>query len=326
MYEYLVYNTSGNNTMYYNYGYTYPRQRELHTLTALPNTDTFLLYGGINGNSVMNDYCYSFDIKTKRWSKVVFQSGGPGARFGHSAIAYGNDALFIMFGANSNGNMLNDAYVLNITTYEWTAIPVSNGNGTSNETDSSGSGIGTGVIVGIVIGAIAVVVIIAAGGYFLYKRGVFNSGEPATTFTPPVYGQDGFDDDFARPTDEKFVRGGDSGAMNMEGGHPVAAVPLHNMNSSTHQMDTHESARVKPMEYEDYSSHTATEYGGMPMKPMADHHTDARYSSPSTATYVDDPSRTYSGRESEEIRSTSELVKPSDPYSNNQVVKPHGMD
>ncbi|ORZ25845.1 hypothetical protein BCR42DRAFT_15841 [Absidia repens] len=157
MYEYLVYNTSGNNTMYYNYGYTYPRQRELHTLTALPNTDTFLMYGGINGNTVMNDYCYSFDTKSKRWSKVVFQSGGPGARFGHSAVAYGSDALFVMFGANANGNMLNDAYVLNVTTYEWTAIPVSNGNGTSNENDSSGSGIGTGVIVGIVIGAIAVV-------------------------------------------------------------------------------------------------------------------------------------------------------------------------
>lgn len=73
MYEYLVYNTSGNNTKDYNYAYTYPRMRELHTLTArkyiiyyhifwhfndtdlfiylVPNTDTFLMYGGINGNN-----------------------------------------------------------------------------------------------------------------------------------------------------------------------------------------------------------------------------------------------------------------------------------
>lgn len=125
---------------------------------------------------VLNDYCYTFDTRIRQWTKVLFQGGGPGPRFGHSgkpdnaaytdpihspslllAVSYGNDSLFVMFGVNSNGNVVNDAYVLNTTTFTWTAIPSTNGTTGSDSTQTGASGIGTGAIVGIVIGALAVV-------------------------------------------------------------------------------------------------------------------------------------------------------------------------
>jgi hypothetical protein len=62
-----------------------------------------------------------------------------------------------MFGVNSNGNVMNDAYVLNTTTFTWTAIPSTNGTTGSDSSPTGSSGIGTGAIVGIVIGALAVV-------------------------------------------------------------------------------------------------------------------------------------------------------------------------
>lgn len=146
----------------------------------------------------------------------------------------------------------------------------------------------------------------------MYRRGTFNSGEPATTFTAPVYGQDGFEDEFARPTDEKFV-GAHGGGQ--EG------VPLETIGTANRQEQLHTpgSIKVKPMAFEgsDYG-------GGLPMKPMSDLGSSNGMSSPSTC--VDDPTKPYSERLSDEARSTSNLVKPSDPYSDSRVVKPHGFE
>ncbi|KAI8341706.1 hypothetical protein BC941DRAFT_172413 [Chlamydoabsidia padenii] len=311
MYEFLAYNKSGNNTNYFNVGYTYPARREMHTMTVLPNSDTFIMYGGVNGYSVLNDYCYTFDSTRRQWNKVIFQSGGPGPRFGHSAVLYGNDSLFVMFGANANGNVMSDSYVLNTTTFAWTAIPSFNTTGTpsSTSTESSNPGISTGVIVGIVVGAIAVIAIIAIGGYFLYRRGVFNSSEPTTDFTAPVYGQDGFGDEFARPTDEKFMGGVQQQQQQQQQaiGHSVTALPLANLGT-VKQQHAQESIKMKP-----------TNYDRIPMKPMSEF-------SDTTGTYVDDPTKPYSERLSDETHSTSGLVKPTESYYSNIVVKPHGIE
>jgi hypothetical protein len=98
-------------------------------------------------------------------------------------------------------------------------------------------------------------------------------------------------------------------------------VPLETIGAANKQEQSYTpgSIKVKPMAYEgsDYG-------GGLPMKPMSEMDSFNGMSSPSTC--VDDPTKPYSERLSDEARSTSNLVKPSDPYSDSRVVKPHGFE
>ncbi|KAI8099645.1 uncharacterized protein BX664DRAFT_355046 [Halteromyces radiatus] len=315
MYEFLVYNNSGNDTKDFDYNYVAPVQRELHTLTALPNSDTFLLYGGVSGSNIISDYCYTYDTISNLWTKITFQGGGPGPRYGHSAIAYGKDSVFVMFGANSNGNMLNDAYVLNTTTFTWTNIPTANNGTTSNDSSTGSSSVlGGGAIAGIVIGSIAVIAIIAGGGYFLYKRGVFNTQQTTATFTPPVYGNQDDDDDLNRPTTEKFANPSPNGQQQARA-MDVYPVPLAHLNTASQS-----SHAIKPLEHDTLSSPADTDYNELPMKPMSNHYGDMHSSS-----YGDGSVKPHDARFSDEIHSTStaDLVGSSGyPHP----VKPHGFE
>ncbi|CAO3626205.1 unnamed protein product [Cunninghamella blakesleeana] len=149
-YDYNVRNVSGNVTEeFFPSSRTYPTSRELHTMTQLSNSNTAILYGGAIGTSPSNDYCYTFDSSSNSWNKVTFPGGGPGPRYGHSAISYGNDSVFIIFGSNPSGAVQADTYLLNTSTYTWHQV--------SGQQDNASSGIGTPAIIGIVIGSIAAV-------------------------------------------------------------------------------------------------------------------------------------------------------------------------
>ncbi|KAI8068376.1 hypothetical protein BC940DRAFT_39949 [Gongronella butleri] len=184
IYTYFPSNTTSNYST--NYGiYVYPNQRSLHTFTALEP-----------------DYCFTFDYTKGTWAKVNFQGGDPGARYGHSAVLY-KDALFIMFGANASGQMQNSVYVMNTTTFTWSQVPITTNSTGTGSTGGGGSSISGGTIAGIVVGVVAGVALIGGLVFFLVRRGTFSSNT-GNQFSAPIYGNEGFGDDFARPTDTRF--------------------------------------------------------------------------------------------------------------------------
>ncbi|CAO3617647.1 unnamed protein product [Cunninghamella echinulata] len=329
MYEFLPSNASGNLTEYYDtYKRDYPSNRELHTITQLADKNKFLLYGGASSLKIADNYCYIYDSVSKFWNKITFPGGGPGPRYGHSAITYGNDSLFIMFGSNAAGVVQNDTYLLNMTTYAWHQLPMT-GNGNNN--DSGIHGLGTGAIVGIAIGSIAVVACIIGGGYFMYRRGVFNTGPEPTQFTQAEQ-TDQYVTEFDRPTDDKFINPVAVGAFSnndnnnnnnnyststpSENSYPMNDVSRHNNNNnnnfSSTSSDNGIKVLMKPSEtYSDgglsspTTSDNYTQYSAAVVKPFEAIGSDESYSNNNNRT------KPHARLSSEDNNSTTGLVKPS---------------
>ncbi|KAI8091628.1 hypothetical protein BDF21DRAFT_409805 [Thamnidium elegans] len=99
---------------------TIPSPRRLHTATQIPNVDLILVYGGsaTDASKTVADYSYLLNTTSFQWTAVNILNAGAGPRFGHSAVLYKN-SLFIVFGADSFGNLRNDFFVIDITNWQW---------------------------------------------------------------------------------------------------------------------------------------------------------------------------------------------------------------
>ncbi|CAO3597603.1 unnamed protein product [Absidia cylindrospora] len=170
-----------------------PTYRQLHTATALPNTNMILVYGGIGGQGASLDFSWTFDTTTRAWKTTNFTNGdGPGRRFGHQSVMVGNDMLYIIGGMDSSGTAQNDVNILNVTSMTWLEGSFTNtydqqlADASNNGGSTNGGSLSGGAIAGIVIGCVAALAIIVAAVVIIRiqrkKKGLMASGSAPAGF------------------------------------------------------------------------------------------------------------------------------------------------
>ncbi|KAI8969816.1 hypothetical protein BDB01DRAFT_815832 [Pilobolus umbonatus] len=137
-----------------------PMFRDFFTTTLLPDNKTVLIYGGasIEGRIIPdNEMCYLLDLDTKAWRKcpIDIPKDVGASRYSHSAVLVENN-LFILFGRDSDNQLLNDIIVLDVSNIDHIKyVPEYAYQGLSGR--NTKSGLGTGAIVGISVGCTAMV-------------------------------------------------------------------------------------------------------------------------------------------------------------------------
>ncbi|KAI9015697.1 hypothetical protein CLU79DRAFT_765406 [Phycomyces nitens] len=165
-----------------------PSSRTLLTATLLPNSTSFLIYGGVQYPNYVSppyeDYAYLFDTMTNSWSLAnISDKNGAGPRYGHSAVLHPNGDLFIIFGVDSNRISRNDYYILDtsdIHDLKWkttftpsSLIDLTPTNSTITPEHAPidiHRGISGGVIAGIVVGCVAALAISGLLLWFLKRK------------------------------------------------------------------------------------------------------------------------------------------------------------
>jgi hypothetical protein len=77
------------------------------------------------------------------------------------AVFVGNDTLYILFGADSNHQIVNDVHILNVTSMRWldatanSTVDTGSGGQDSKANQDSSPSLSPGQIAGIVIGVVA---------------------------------------------------------------------------------------------------------------------------------------------------------------------------
>lgn len=101
---------------------------------VLRNKDKIYLFGGTDTDRRQNDL-YQFDLKTKRWNKLVPYGNLPSHRSGALGICdESNDKIYMFGGYNGrDGPYHNDIYCLDLIDLEWVKIqPLQNANNNIN--------------------------------------------------------------------------------------------------------------------------------------------------------------------------------------------------
>ena len=93
---------------------TGPSARSHHTLTANAEGTIVFLFGGKQGSRVLKD-SWAYERSTGLWSPLP--TGGPPARFGHSAAFV--DGHWVLFGGQNGGKFYNDAWAFDSIHGTW---------------------------------------------------------------------------------------------------------------------------------------------------------------------------------------------------------------
>ncbi|CAO3587131.1 unnamed protein product [Absidia cylindrospora] len=156
--------------------------RTYHTTTLVPDSNSFLVYGGSlftnDRNQIQADYAYLYDYSKKIFTPLTFDNNtGAGKRSGHCAVLYKTN-IFILFGFNENYQLLNDIHVLDVSTPTkptWrtpsSGDPTSQPSSGATSNDSNAPALSSGGIAGIAIGA--AIVLVGIGGavlFFFYRK------------------------------------------------------------------------------------------------------------------------------------------------------------
>ncbi|EGC33783.1 hypothetical protein DICPUDRAFT_154101 [Dictyostelium purpureum] len=104
-------NTKGNK----------PLKRAGHTGTLLPNSESFLLFGGSDGERYLSD-THIYDYQKNEWKEVITTGIKPPARSRHSATLIPGENKIYFFGGSDLHNTFNSLYVLDIDSMKW-SIP-----------------------------------------------------------------------------------------------------------------------------------------------------------------------------------------------------------
>ncbi|KAF2069331.1 hypothetical protein CYY_009352 [Polysphondylium violaceum] len=94
-----------------------PSGRSKHSATLMG--DRIYVFGGGDGIRLYND-TYYLDLATMNWVHVNIDNGRliPSARWGHSMVPL-SDCTILLFGGHSGTKRLNDLYIFNTETNEW---------------------------------------------------------------------------------------------------------------------------------------------------------------------------------------------------------------
>ncbi|ORZ05363.1 hypothetical protein BCR42DRAFT_179113, partial [Absidia repens] len=151
--------------------------RAKHTTTLISGTNSFLIYGGEGADNpnvtIVSDYAYLYDFDKSVFTQLSLDSDvGAGPRTAHNAVAY-KSYVMIMFGFNSQSEMLNDLRVLNATDLSalyWLGDSPPT-DGSSVPRPGSNSSLSTGATAGIAVAAAVVGIgLTAALIYIVYRK------------------------------------------------------------------------------------------------------------------------------------------------------------
>eukprot|EP00164_Ancoracysta_twista_P000913 GFYU01001200.1.p1 GENE.GFYU01001200.1~~GFYU01001200.1.p1 ORF type:complete len:566 (-),score=134.77 GFYU01001200.1:41-1738(-) len=101
-----------------------PPARSGHTLTYI-REDMLLMFGGYSAITGYSSESYLYFIDSKKWKKAAVYGTVPTGRVGHTAVLV-NEKLFV-FGGSTKGVPLNDTYILDTVTYNWSSPRISGG-------------------------------------------------------------------------------------------------------------------------------------------------------------------------------------------------------
>ena len=79
--------------------------------------DNLYIFGGVHRKEVLGDVC-KLSLESRTVTRIT-NSTGPCARFGHTAVSY-QDSLMVVFGGWDGAHLLNDIWLYNTETSQWT--------------------------------------------------------------------------------------------------------------------------------------------------------------------------------------------------------------
>jgi len=99
-----------------------PSPRDRHVSCVIQNPPTFIVFGGFDGTSRVND-CFGFDFTMNKWLPIIPTAGvAPSPRHSHSAIVY-EGSLYIFGGYD--GSYRSDFCEFNFSTTTWSTVAAS---------------------------------------------------------------------------------------------------------------------------------------------------------------------------------------------------------
>lgn len=78
--------------------------------------DSLIVYGGNHGERILGDVRV-LSLSTGYWSEASCRGSAPPPRHSHSAAMVGADLLLVWGGCGERGAVLNDAHLLNTTSF-----------------------------------------------------------------------------------------------------------------------------------------------------------------------------------------------------------------
>lgn len=91
---------------------------------------SMLIFGGFTDIHAKTNAVHCFEFQKSRWTLVhegtrhgLAIEGCPSARSGHSASVW-KSKMIVFGGIDVNLNRLNDTWIFNLTTYEWTLLNI----------------------------------------------------------------------------------------------------------------------------------------------------------------------------------------------------------
>lgn len=94
-----------------------PSQRMGHKIVYISKTKKFIMFGGYNGSSYLNDL-WEFNPATNSWTQLTPSGGPPPARAYH-CMAYNNYHNEVWVYGGFNGSSLNDVWKYKVSTNQW---------------------------------------------------------------------------------------------------------------------------------------------------------------------------------------------------------------
>lgn len=94
-----------------------PSMRMGHRIVYISKTNKFIMFGGYNGSSYLNDL-WQFDPQTESWSQLS-PAGGPPPPRAYHCMAYNSYHNEVWVYAGFNGSSLNDVWKYKISTNQW---------------------------------------------------------------------------------------------------------------------------------------------------------------------------------------------------------------
>ncbi|KAI8072983.1 hypothetical protein BC940DRAFT_126772 [Gongronella butleri] len=255
-----------NQTFNINSNAQFPAGRYWHSLTLLPGKGQVLMYGGYFAGKPSTDIAYLFDTNTLAWSVPNISNLKP--RFGHSAIAVGQDTVYFLFGVDGNLNLLNSVDILNTTSWTFLDADVTNSlqnsNGGGGSTGSTGitTGAIAGIVVGVVVGLGAII-----GAAFVCIRKRRNREIPEA---PAMFHEMGRQSEFpAQPQPPAFPTQPQPPAFPAQT--HQSSFPDNSTVSSTVTPNSVQMGSIKPTDNSTFVSSPSTQYFA-PVKPTEYHH------------------------------------------------------
>lgn len=100
-----------------------PAPRAFASMVYDTLSDTFILFGGEDGNNGLND-TWIFDLKTLSWTLLNTSSAPPPRANASMAINLAN-GLCLLFGGDDGNTYLNDTWIFNTSNKNWTQLNLS---------------------------------------------------------------------------------------------------------------------------------------------------------------------------------------------------------